>query len=50
MYELLNNGVLVGLFPSEEAAKKYAKDNDFGTYCILPPSTMTVQENGSILF
>ena len=43
MYELYYNGLLKGLFTSEESAKQYAENNSLGTYSIYPPNTMTNQ-------
>lgn len=42
MYELQHNGQIY-LFTTEKKAKKYAKENGFGTYAIFPPNTLTSQ-------
>jgi len=37
--ELLYDGAIVGVFSSEEAARKFARSNDYGTFSILPIGT-----------
>jgi hypothetical protein len=45
MYELNYNGDTVGVFSTEEEAKKYANHKGFGTFSIFPLGTFVTTDD-----